>query len=90
MVRRKEVGRKIDIETCELGQWPEYDCDVYGLLNAQGELPEEMQQVGTNRYVRSPDSNGWINEEDLPPEKVEAMYARIERIERERQAGAVR
>ena len=72
---RKEAGRVIDIETCELGRWGAYDCDVYGVRD----LPPEMQQIGTNRYVRSPTSNGWINEEDLPVEKAHAMYVRIRR-----------
>ena len=35
--------------------------------------------VGSNRYVRSPTSNGWINEEDLPVEKYCAMHDRIKR-----------
>jgi hypothetical protein len=56
---RKEAGRVIDIETCELGRWGAYDCDVYGVRD----LPPEMQQIGANRYVRSPTSDGWINEE---------------------------
>jgi hypothetical protein len=72
---RKEAGRIIDIETCELGKWYAYDCDVYGVRD----LPPEMRQVGTNRYVRLPESNGWINEEDLPVEKFRAMYDRIHR-----------
>ena len=78
LVSRKEAGRGIDIETCELGRWKAYDCDVYGAR----ELPREMQQVGTNRYVRSPTSNGWINEEDLPVWKYCAMYDRIQRRRR--------
>jgi hypothetical protein len=72
---RKEAGRVIDIETCELSRWGAYDCDMYRVRD----LPPEMQQIGTNRYVRSPTSNGWINEEDLPVEKFRAMYDRIER-----------
>lgn len=72
---RKEAGRIIDIETCELGSWKAYDCDPYGVRD----LPPEMRQVGTNRFVRSPASNGWINEGDLPAEKVRAMYDRIDR-----------
>jgi hypothetical protein len=73
---RKKAGRVIDIETCELGGWYAYDCDPYGV---RVDLPEEMQQVGTNRYVRSPDSSGWIHEGDLPIEKFRAMYDRIDR-----------
>jgi hypothetical protein len=78
LASRKEAGRVIDIETCELGKWAAYDCDVYGALD----LPPEMRQIGTNRYVRSPTSNGWINEEDLPIEKFCAMYDRIKRVYR--------
>ena len=44
-----------------------------------GNLLEEAFQVGTNRCVGSPESNGWIREDDLPPEKVKAVYHRIER-----------
>ena len=51
---REEAGLKIDIETCELGWWYGYDCDPYG---ARPDLPEEMQQVGRNRFVRSPESH---------------------------------
>ena len=78
LASRKEAGRVIDIETCELGRWYAYDCDVHGARD----LPPEMQQVGINRYVRSPTSNGWINEEDLPLEKLCAMYDRITRRRR--------
>jgi hypothetical protein len=38
---RKEAGRVINIETCELGRWYAYDCDVYGVRD----LPLEMQQI---------------------------------------------
>jgi len=73
---RKEAGRAIDIETCELGRWAAYDADPYG---AQPDLPEEMKQVGTNRFVRSPESRGWVWEGDLPSASVQAMYERIHR-----------
>jgi hypothetical protein len=79
LASREEAGRDIDIETCELGRWKAYDCDPYGILSYLGELPEEMQQVGTNRFVRSPQSNGWVNEGDLPTASAEAMYDRIHR-----------
>ena len=79
---RKEAGLKIDIETCELGWWYGYDCDPYG---ARPDLPEEMQQVGRNRFVRSPESHRWVHEGDLPEAKVKAMYQRIDR-----EAGIVR
>jgi hypothetical protein len=73
---RKEAGRQIDVETCELGRWHAYDADPYG---ADPDLPEEMRQLGTNRFVRSPESRGWVCEDDLPPDKVTAMYDRIRR-----------
>jgi hypothetical protein len=38
-----------------------------------------MDQIGTNRWVRSPESRGWVNEGDLPPAKAGAMYDRITR-----------
>lgn len=79
VARRPEAGRAIDIETCELGRWPAYDADPYGLQDRRGDLPEEMKQVGTNRFVRSPDSGGWVWEGDLPDEKAKAMYDRIHR-----------
>jgi hypothetical protein len=73
---REEAGLKIDIETCELGCWYAYDCDPYG---ARPDLPEEMKQIGTNRFVRSAESRGWVCEDDLPLASVEAMYERIHR-----------
>jgi hypothetical protein len=73
---RAEAGRKIDIETCERGWWHAYDLDPYGILMAKGELPGELQQVGGNSFVRSPESNGWVWECDLPPDKAKAMYDR--------------
>ena len=76
LASRTEAGRVIDIETCELGRWQAYDCDPYG---AKSILPDEMKQMGTNRFVRSPTSNGWINEADLPVEKIHAMHERIRR-----------
>lgn len=79
VANRKEAGRAIDIETCELGRWAAYDADPYGLQDRKGELRESMKQLGTNRFVRSPESNGWICENDLPVEKVRAMYDRIDR-----------
>ena len=72
---REEAGRVIDIETCELGRWYAWEGDPYDAYD----VPPEMQTAGSHRYVRSPTSNGWISETDLPREKREAMYDRIER-----------
>jgi hypothetical protein len=76
---RKEAGRKIDIETCELGRWFAQDADPYGLRQAKGQFPEAMDQIGRHHFVRSTESAGWVCEDDLPIEKVRAMYDRIER-----------
>lgn len=74
---RKVAGLAIDIETCELGSWKANDFDPYG---ANPNLDEEiMDQIGTNRFVRSPESCGWVCQDDLPVKKVEALYARHER-----------
>ena len=79
LASRADAGRAVDIETCELGRWPANDFDPYGIREMLGELSEQMCQIGTNRFVRSPESRGWVCEDDLPPAKVKAMYARIER-----------
>jgi hypothetical protein len=76
LASRKAAGAAIDIETCELGRWHAYDADPYG---ARPDLPEEMQQIGSTRWVRSPESRGWVNEEDLPEASGIAMYDRIHR-----------
>lgn len=71
---RPAAGAAIDIENCEIGAWPAFDADPYG---ACPDLPEAMRQVGTNRFVKSPESRGWVWEGDLPAEKVRALYARL-------------
>jgi hypothetical protein len=72
---RKEAGLAINIDSCELGRWYANDLDPYGVSRD----PDLYVQVGTNRFVRSPESDGWVNEGDLPVEKVWAMYDRIDR-----------
>jgi hypothetical protein len=70
---RQAAGAAIDIQTCELGCWyASDDGDPYGLTE------DDAYQVGKHRFVRSPASNGWVHEGDLPPEKGRAMYDRIE------------
>jgi len=63
---------------CELGKWPADDCDPYG-IREMIEPGYELIQIGTNRFVRSPNSRGWIYEGALPIAKGHAMYDRIER-----------
>ena len=79
LASRKEAGQVIDIESCELGWWYAETLDPYGIYKALGEFPEEYSCVGRERFVRSPESNGWISEGDLPKEKLKALRERIKR-----------
>jgi hypothetical protein len=76
---RAEAGKAVDIETCDLGDWHTYVIDSYGVRARAGQLSEEMQQIGRNRFVRSPGSKGWVCEDDLSPASREALRARIRR-----------
>ena len=80
---RKEAGLTIDPATCEVGHWYALDCDPYGIREAKGELPDPPDEM-RNRFVRSPESRGWVGEWDLPAEKQEALEDRIEREQCER------
>jgi hypothetical protein len=71
---RKAAGRAIDIETCELGCWHAFDADPY---HVHDDLPSEWQDIGKNRFVCSPESDGWIHTSDLPADKHKALYERI-------------
>jgi hypothetical protein len=61
---RKEAGRTINIDSCEIGHWYAYDADPY---DANPDLPEEAKQIGSNCFVRGPKSRGWVHVGDLPP-----------------------
>ena len=74
---RKDAGRLIDIETCEILKTGACDDDPYGIREMLGENPYD--QRGSNLFLRSPDSDGWIWEGHLPSEKHEALYARLKR-----------
>ena len=77
LASRKEAGRNIDIETCEWGWWYAQIMDPYGIRQALGEFPEDLDQIGRSRFVRSPTSRGWVSVYDLPAEKAHALHARI-------------
>jgi hypothetical protein len=76
---RPATGANIDIETCELGHWKADDFAPYGDRRRRLDDDHLYDQIGTNRFVRSPESDGWVHEGDLPPEKIKAMYDRIRR-----------
>jgi hypothetical protein len=67
---RREAGQAIDINSCELGRWPADIADPYGV----GDGTSEKKEIATERFVRSPTSNGWIHKNDLPIEKMIDMY----------------
>jgi hypothetical protein len=76
---REAAAATIDIETCELGWWYGELLDPYGLIGAQGELLEEERMVGRNKFVRSPDSGGWVHERDLSPAAARGDVRPLER-----------
>jgi hypothetical protein len=86
LASREQAGRVIDIESCELGWWYVQVLDPYGIREALGELSDDEYCVGRDHFVRSPESNGWVWEGDLPADKAKAMFARIEREVAERKA----
>jgi hypothetical protein len=84
VANRREAGRLIDIETCELHSREAYAYDMRGIRDVYGVLgiPErrpETSKLGIDYFVSSPTSDGWISEQHLPPEKREAILARIPR-----------
>jgi hypothetical protein len=84
MAGRKEAGRRIDPETCEIAWWHVNESDPYGLWRVvdptvSDEAYEANHQVGRSRWVRSPDSDGWVNEQDLSVEQYQAIQNRIDR-----------
>ena len=80
LASRKQVGKEIDIATCEIGRWYANVLDEYGIREALNEpLSEEEIQSGGCWFVRSSQSDGWVSMYDLPPEKSRALDARIGR-----------
>ena len=69
---RREAGKRIDIETCEITHFYGGFPDVYGIG-----LPNYT--CGWNFFVRSSEEDGWVYKGDLPEEKQKALEARISR-----------
>jgi hypothetical protein len=74
---REDAGRNIDIDTCELDWWYAEEQDPYGLLRALGQ--ELNSCINRVRFVRDPQSRGWVCLFDLPEDKVKAMHDRADR-----------
>jgi hypothetical protein len=83
LAARKEAGRKIDPETAEIDRY--YCCphNPYGLY-PESEMPKELIGVSKEYFVRSPGSEIWVYDGDLPQATREALYKRLERIQKER------
>jgi hypothetical protein len=71
---RRAAGAAIDIETCEIRCWYAPDFDPYDIGDRAIEGCASRQL-----FVRSADSDGWINECSLPAGKYKALRARIRR-----------
>jgi hypothetical protein len=72
---RKDAGRVINIEACEVTR------DAVPVSNPYEAHPFGGPQVQEARmccFARSAESNGWICEDDLPPEKRSALRDRLD------------
>jgi hypothetical protein len=77
-VERKKAGELIDIETCDIIWEHGETLDPYG--DHRGPLPPVLSCVGRNYFVRTKGSDGeWIEIGDLPEDKVEAFWKRVQR-----------
>jgi hypothetical protein len=70
---RKEAGKRIDIETCEITHFYGGFPDVYGIGLPNYNCGE------WNLFVRSSEEDGWVFVQDLAEEKQKALHARISR-----------
>ena|SRR5258707_749152 len=68
---RKEAGLEIDPETAEVEWTYALTLDPYGVYP---ELPEELQQVGRGYFARSPGSDVWVWDGDLPEATRDALW----------------
>ena len=76
LANRKAAAQVIDVETCKIDWWWANILDPYGVY------PDCDRHVDRVTFVRSPETEGWVSEDDLPEDKARALYARIERAKR--------
>jgi hypothetical protein len=77
---RKELAKKVDVETCDY--WWQYTsvADPYGVWHAELAKGEDLEDCSGRAYwVASPDGDGGIEEGDLSDAQRQALHARIER-----------
>jgi hypothetical protein len=79
LASRKEAAREINVETCEVGCWFADEQDPYGFENIIDKTEDTEASINRCRFVRSPESNGWIWVGDLPTEKLKALSDRGDR-----------
>ncbi len=70
---RKEAGKLIDPENCEIFWTYAETFDAYGLFV----VPPDMQQVGREYFARSLPDGEWVEYSDIPRETVAAIQRRI-------------
>jgi hypothetical protein len=73
LASRKAAGQVIDVETCRIGKLACNVVDPYGLDR------DAESCIGNLLFVVSAETDGWVLAEDLPEEKYNALYARIDR-----------
>jgi hypothetical protein len=84
VANRREAGRVIDIETCEIACLRANYFDPYGTDPWDNDRPDDplYEQAktywGKCLFVRSEVSDGWIIAEDLPEEKWQVLERRME------------
>jgi hypothetical protein len=81
--KRRKAGELIDIETCEI------ICQMTEVLDPYDDhlVPPIMSCVGRTYFVRNKGGDEWIEKGDLPQERVEALWKRIDR--ERKAAGAI-
>ena len=73
---RKEAGLKIDPETAEVFWTYGLTLDPYRVYP---NLPEEYRQVGRTYFARSPESDIWVEFDDLPEATRDALWGKHKR-----------
>ena len=75
LTERKEAGKAIDVETCEIFWMHTEVLDPYGVHP----VPPEMSCVGRSYFVRNKRGDTWVCTSDLPGDKLDALWKRIDR-----------
>ena len=73
--KRKAAAEAIDIATAEFHWWYGRNCDPYDDMLP---LIDAHLQIGREYFFRAPGSDVLVNLGDLPEEKLEAAWKRIE------------